>query len=154
MRAAQGDVLVVMDADLSHPPEKIPDLVAAIRSGAADFAIGSRYIAGGGLGAEWGFFRWLNSRCATLLARPLTSVRDPLAGFFAMSRATFAAGAPFDPIGFKIGLELIVKCGCRRIEETPITFEARHAGHSKMTFREQLNYLRHLRRLYYYKLWG
>src|SRR5947209_774661 len=79
MRQARGDVFVVMDADLSHPPETIPALVDAIRSG-ADFAIGSRYVRGGRTDASW--WRRLTSRVATLLARPLTTARDPLAGFF------------------------------------------------------------------------
>ncbi len=89
MRHAQGDVFVVMDADLSHPPETIPALVDAIRSG-ADFAIGSRYAPGGGTDASWGMGRRLISKLATLLARPLTPARDPLAGFFAIRRTTFA----------------------------------------------------------------
>jgi dolichol-phosphate mannosyltransferase len=152
MRQAQGTVLVAMDADLSHPPERIPALVEAVRSGAADFAIGSRYVAGGRTEASWGLGRWLNSRIATLLARPLTAARDPLAGFFALRRATFLAGAPFDPVGFKIGLELLVKCGCRQVKEVPITFHDRQRGRSKLSFQERINYLRHLGRLYAFRL--
>lgn len=152
MRHAQGDVIVVMDADLSHPPEAIPALVDAIRDG-ADFAIGSRYVSGGRTDAHWGMRRRLLSRIATLLARPLTTARDPLAGFFAIGRATAARGAPLDPVGFKIGLELMVKCGCRRIREIPIAFRDRHKGASKLTVREKANYLRQLARLYRYQ-WG
>src|SRR5438270_2504382 len=66
MRHALGDVFVVMDADLSHPPEAIPALVDAIRTG-ADFAIGSRYVRGGRTDAGWGTWRRLTSRVATLL---------------------------------------------------------------------------------------
>jgi dolichol-phosphate mannosyltransferase len=152
MRQARGEVLVVMDADLSHPPEKIAELVEAVHSGEADFAVGSRYVAGGSTDAGWGLWRWLNSWAATLLARPLTRVRDPLAGFFALRRATFAASADLDPLGFKIGLELLVKCGCRRVKEVPIAFHDRQHGRSKMSLKEQVNYLRHLRRLYAYRL--
>lgn len=152
MQASRGAVLVVMDADLSHPPETIPLLVDAIQSGRADFAIGSRYVAGGRTEESWGFLRRINSRVATMLARPLTSARDPMAGFFALARSTFAACGPFDPVGFKIGLELMVKCSCWRIEEVPITFANRHKGASKLTWREQLNYLRHLARLYAFRL--
>ncbi len=153
MRAAHGAVLVVMDADLSHPPEKIPALVEAIRSGGADFAIGSRYVPGGKTDAAWGWSRRLNSKAATLLARPLTRAHDPLAGFFALRRSTFAERGPYDAVGFKIGLELIVKCGCRRITEIPITFRDRHHGASKLTWRARVDYLRHLKRLYAYRWW-
>lgn len=152
MQQARGELLLVMDADLSHPPEKIPALVEALQSGQTDFVIGSRYIAGGGTDDDWGWFRWLNSRVATLLAWPLTSARDPMAGFFALRAETFRQADKLDPIGYKIGLELLVKGGCRHVREVPIQFRDRLHGESKLNLREQLNYLRHLRRLYLYKL--
>lgn len=148
MRLATGDVLLVMDADLSHPPEKIPELVAALGEAETDFVIGSRYVTGAATDEDWGLFRKLNSRGATWLARPLTKAADPMAGFFALRRMTFEAAAPLDPIGYKIGLELIVKCHCRNIREVPIVFADRVHGESKLSLKEQLNYLRHLTRLY------
>lgn len=154
MKQARGTVLVVIDADLSHPPEKIPELVQAIQAEGADFAIGSRYVPGGGTDESWGLFRWLNSKVATLLARPLTPARDPMAGFFAIRRSRFQSATNLDPIGYKIGLELMVKCGCRRIKEVPIFFGNRLRGKSKLSLKEQLNYLRHLKRLYEHKLGG
>lgn len=147
MRLAQGDVLLCMDADLSHPPEKIPELVSALRDGETDFVIGSRYVPGASTDEDWGLLRWLNSRVATLLARPLTTARDPMAGFFALSRETFQSAEHLDPVGYKIGLELLVKCGCRRVREIPIHFQDRLHGESKLNFKEQVNYLRHLKRL-------
>ncbi len=153
LKEARGEVLAVMDADLSHPPEKVPDLVRALRLGGADFVIGSRYILGGRTDEKWGWFRWLNSKVATLLARPLTLARDPMAGFFALSRASYQKAADrLDPIGYKIGLELIVKSGCRNIAEVPIEFCDRTKGTSKLNFRQQLDYLRHLARLYLFRL--
>jgi dolichol-phosphate mannosyltransferase len=151
MRQAQGAILAVMDADLSHPPEKLPELVAAVAGGKADFALGSRYVPGGGIDEKWGLFRWLNSRAATWLARPLTSVQDPMAGFFALRRDTWVQADRLDPVGYKIALELLVKCGCRRVAEIPIQFADRRQGQSKLTLREQMNYLRHLTRLYRYR---
>ena len=71
MRRARGEVLVCMDADLSHPPDALPRMLAKLEAG-ADFVIGSRYVDGGSTADDWGFLRWLNSRVATLLARPLT----------------------------------------------------------------------------------
>jgi dolichol-phosphate mannosyltransferase len=150
MKRAQGDVLVCMDADLSHPPEAIPLMLRKLEEG-ADFVIGSRYVKGGSTSDDWGFLRWLNSRVATLLARPLTSARDPMAGFFAFRRETYASGREFNPVGYKIGLEFIVKCGCERVVEVPIHFEDRQLGKSKLTMRQQLLYIKHLRRLYTFK---
>jgi len=150
MKRATGDVLVCMDADLSHPPEAIPLMLHKLEEG-ADFVIGSRYVPGGSTSDDWGFLRWLNSRVATLLARPLTSARDPMAGFFAFRRSTFAGGHDFNPVGYKIGLEFIVKCGCERVVEVPIHFEDRQLGKSKLTMRQQLLYIKHLRRLYTFK---
>jgi dolichol-phosphate mannosyltransferase len=153
MKRGRGDILVCMDADLSHPPEAIPAMIHKLQDG-ADFVIGSRYVKGGSTSDDWGFLRWLNSRVATLLARPLTSARDPMAGFFAFRRSTFATGRDFNPVGYKIGLEFIVKCACERVVEVPIHFEDRQLGTSKLTFRQQLLYIKHLRRLYTFKFGG
>jgi dolichol-phosphate mannosyltransferase len=150
LRHGRGEVLVCMDADLSHPPEALPGMLTKLMSG-ADFVVGSRYADGGSTSDDWGYFRWLNSRVATLLAWPLTTIRDPMAGFFALRRATFEAGTDFSPVGYKIGLELIVRCGCERIVETPIHFEDRRLGQSKLGLKQQWQYLRHLRRLYAFK---
>lgn len=150
LQRAEGDVLIVMDADLSHPPEQIPSMIEALREG-SDLVIGSRYVEGGTTSHDWGFGRWLNSRVATLLARPFTHVADPMSGFIALRRSTFRSGRDFNPVGYKIGLELIVKCGCKRVGEIPIHFENRKFGESKLSLREQLKYLQHLRRLAIHK---
>jgi dolichol-phosphate mannosyltransferase len=150
MKRGTGDILLCMDADLSHPPEAIPAMINKLKDG-ADFVIGSRYVDGGSTSDDWGFLRWVNSRVATLLARPLTSARDPMAGFFAFRRSTFESGRDFNPVGYKIGLEFIVKCRCERVVEVPIHFEDRQLGKSKLTARQQLLYLKHLRRLYTFK---
>jgi dolichol-phosphate mannosyltransferase len=147
---SERDVLVVMDADLSHPPEKIPEMVALL-AGNVDVVVGSRFADGGSTAHDWGVLRWLNSRVATLLALPLARLSDPMSGFFAMRRSTFVAGRDFNPIGYKILLELILKCRCSRIVDVPIHFDNRRFGKSKLSLKEQLKYLQHLRRLYIYK---
>ncbi len=152
LKLARGDVLVVMDADLSHSPEQIPEMLVALEKG-TDFVMGSRYTTGGLTEASWGLFRWLNSRVATLCARPLTSVKDPMSGFFALPRKIFESACDLNPIGYKIGLELMVKCNLHRIEEIPIHFKDRQFGKSKLTLTEQKKYLRHLCRLFLYKYW-
>lgn len=150
LRQAKGDVMVCMDADLSHPPETIPLMLQKLGDG-ADLVVGSRYVARGTTADDWGMLRWLNSRVATLLARPLTRIRDPMAGFFALPRATYESARDLDPIGYKILLELLVKCRCERVVEVPIQFENRRFGESKLTLKQQLQYLIHLRRLYIFR---
>ena len=145
---AQGEVCVVMDADLSHPPETVPTLIKAARSPFCDVAIGSRYIRGGSVDSDWSWFRRLNSKAATLLARGLTNAADPLAGFFAIQRSTLLRATTLSPLGYKILLELIVRCDCRRIVEIPIRFRDRKLGTSKLSFTQQWLYLQHLAKLY------
>lgn len=148
MRRARGDILLVMDADFSHPPETIPALLEALGRGQTDFAMGSRFVPGGGT-EDWGGHRRLNSYVATLLCRPLVGrIRDPMSGFFALRRETFLNAERLDPIGYKIGLELLCRCRCRHVVEVPITFHNRRLGASKLNLEQQRRYLLHLTRLY------
>lgn len=148
---ARHDRFVVMDGDLSHPPEKIPELLQALSDG-ADFALGSRYVEGGSTDAQWGLGRWLTSRVATWLARPFTPVRDPMSGFFALDRATFRRAQALQPLGYKIGLELMVKCDCRRVREIPFHFSDRQIGKSKLDLKQRWLFLRHILRLWRHRL--
>ena len=148
--AARHPVLICMDCDLSHPPEKIPQMILALNAG-QQMVIGSRYVPGASTDDDWGFLRWFNSVVATLLARPLTSVRDPMSGFFAMRKADFDRAQYLNPVGYKIALELIVKCGFENVGEVPIHFTDRVHGESKLTLKEQLKYIQHLRRLYLHR---
>lgn len=150
---ARHGILLCMDADLSHPPESVPDVIAPIAENRAEFCIGSRYVSGGATVEEWGFLRRLNSWGATLLARPLTSVSDPMAGYFCLRRATLdrARAAGLNPVGYKIGLEILVRAGCRDVAEVPIVFSDRLHGESKLTLGQQMQYLRHLWRLYRFR---
>jgi dolichol-phosphate mannosyltransferase len=150
---AGHDLLLCMDADLSHPPEAVPDMVRQITSGGAEFCIGSRYVEGGTTKDDWGLLRHVNSWGATLLAKPLTTAKDPMAGFFCLRRSTFdrAALAGLNPIGYKIALEIAVKARCERIAEVPIEFSDRLHGQSKLSVRQQLLYLKHLLHLYRFR---
>lgn len=150
IRESQSEYVLVMDADLSHPPEDIPRFFQHLREG-ADFVVGSRYVAGGSTDATWSVFRWLNSQIATLLARGLTDIKDPMAGFFAFPRRILDAAPPLMPLGYKIGLEILVKGNCRHVVEIPIAFSDRTRGESKLTIRQQLYYLQHLKRLYQFR---
>lgn len=149
-QAARGRFLVCMDADLSHPPEAIPEMVSALSNG-ADFVMGSRYVSGGRVEQGWGLYRWLNSKIATLLARPLTQVSDPLGGYFGLHRERFERVSDLEPLGYKIALELLVRARPTRVAEIPIHFSDRRFGRSKLSARVQIEYLRHLRRLYRFR---
>ena len=149
IRLSRFDRLVVMDADLSHPPERIVDLLAAL-DGDCDIVIGSRYTSGGVVDRSWSLYRVLNSRLATWLARPLVKCSDPMAGFFATRRSRLPELRTLRPMGYKIALELMVR-GHLRVREVPIDFRDRSIGFSKMNWRQQIRFLRHLSRLYNYK---
>ena len=151
LQEAQGECLVVMDADLSHPPEAVPELLRPLQTQQADFVIGSRYVPGGSLDESWGLFRRLNSRVAGWLARGLTTARDPMAGFFSLHRRHLTNLNGLNPCGYKIGLEIMVRCGLSRIVEVPIHFTDRTRGESKLSLKEQGLYLKHLARLYAFR---
>lgn len=130
---ARGEILVVMDGDLSHPPERIGDLVQPILDGSADIVIGSRYVFGGST-PGWPLWRKVMSRIAAGAAFPLTRVHDSMSGFFAMRRSMLLELTPA-ATGFKIAFETIVRGGKRlRVVEIPIVFRDRAQGASKMSF--------------------
>lgn len=141
-KIAKGNILGVMDADLSHPAEKIPEMFEIIKKGEADFVVGSRYIKGGKI-KGWGLKRMAMSKVATLLARPFTKVKDPMTGFF-LIRKKCVEKKEFNSKGFKILLELILKADYRKIREIPIVFINRTEGKSKAETKEILHYLKNL----------
>jgi dolichol-phosphate mannosyltransferase len=142
---SEGDIIVVMDADLQHPPEVIPDLLSKVESG-ADMAIASRYVAGGGM-KEWGLTRRIISKGAIVLAHLLLptirKVKDPMSGFFAFKRQALGK-ARLSPRGYKILLEILIVGKFQNAAEVPFTFESRSLGQSKLNAREQIEYLKHL----------
>jgi dolichol-phosphate mannosyltransferase len=138
MKEARGDVLVVMDADLSHPPEIVPDLLAVIDAG-VDLAVGSRYVSGGAT-LDWPLRRRVVSRVACFLGNTLVPVHDATSGFFAVRRSAID-GVRLNAIGFKIGFEVIARANARRIVEVPYTFRDRELGASKFGRREIGQYL-------------
>jgi len=146
---AKGDVLLVMDADLSHPVEAVPKLYRAIVDGGSDVAVGSRHAKGGSI-EDWPFMRKFISWGASLMARPLTSCSDPMSGFFAVRRSV-VEGAPLRAKGYKILLEVLVKGNYSKVSEVPITFRDRAKGESKLGSKVIINYLQHLVMLYLHR---
>eukprot|EP00276_Gloeochaete_wittrockiana_P014170 CAMPEP_0184335490 /NCGR_PEP_ID=MMETSP1089-20130417/4049_1 /TAXON_ID=38269 ORGANISM="Gloeochaete wittrockiana, Strain SAG46.84" /NCGR_SAMPLE_ID=MMETSP1089 /ASSEMBLY_ACC=CAM_ASM_000445 /LENGTH=249 /DNA_ID=CAMNT_0026660177 /DNA_START=20 /DNA_END=766 /DNA_ORIENTATION=+ len=150
-KQAKHEILLVMDADLQHDPAHIADIAAPIISGNADFVIGSRHVGGGEVSDDWPLIRRVISWGATSLAKPLTSASDPMSGFFALHRDTFARAKGLNPMGYKIGLELIVRCNCKKIQEVPIIFRDREHGESKLTMKQNILYVCQLFGLYFAK---
>jgi dolichol-phosphate mannosyltransferase len=146
---ARGDTLVVMDADLQHPPSKLPELIAPLDRNEAEFVLGSRYVPGGSMAQKWSAIRKFYSRFATFLARPFAGkTTDPMSGFFALKRSTLQRAQRLTPLGYKIGLELMCKSRIGQVTEIPIHFAERTRGESKLTLNQQFKYLEHLSRLY------
>lgn len=138
-RESRGEILGTMDADGSHPAGRIPDFLAPIRAGEADFVIASRYVPGGET-QEWPAKRLFLSRAANGLARLLTPVRDATSGCFFLRRSVID-GLDLPPRGFKICLEILVRGRFAKSREVPYRFIDRKAGASKMTPGVGLDYL-------------
>ena len=143
---SESVALGAMDADFSHDVNALPKMVAALETGEYGLAVGSRYVAGGGI-ANWPTRRVITSRVACWLARPLTHVKDVTSGYFLVRRDALT-GVTLDPIGFKIGLEVIAKAHYGKAIEIPYVFTDRVEGVSKLNQREIFNYLKQLARLY------
>ncbi len=147
--AATHEIVGVMDADLSHPPELIPQLLSALSD--HDLALGSRNLPGG-LVENWPWYRKLSSQFATLLTRPLgITLSDPMSGYFFLKKELLS-GHHFSPLGYKILLEIVVKSGVKKIAEIPYVFRNRYLGKSKMGMRESFNFIQHLWRLSTWKI--
>ena len=129
---SKGEILGVMDADLSHPVSAVPALIRAIEQGEwVKLAVGSRYVRDGGI-KDWPWSRKLSSKVACWIARPLTSVRDATSGFFFL-RKEILKGVSLNPLGFKIGLEVVVKAKHGgQVVEVPFVFTDRKKGESKL----------------------
>lgn len=146
-----GSRLICMDGDLQHPPEKVPLMLKELVDG-HDFVIGTRYGTGFDVDPSWPWYRVVISKGARLMARPLTPLSDPMSGFFGIARAALERGArDTSPVGFKIGLELYVKCKCETFAEVNIFFAKREHGQSKLTGKVMVYYVLHLLQLYQFR---
>lgn len=143
---ASGVVVAVMDADMSHPIDVLPQMVASILAGDADIAVGSRNILGGG-SVEWPWYRRLISNTAALMTLGITPMTDPTTGYMAVRKSLLNFDR-YNPIGWKIVLEIVAKHPEASLKEFPILFQDRQFGKSKMSLKEQGAYIQHLLRLY------
>ncbi|NIO20634.1 MAG: glycosyltransferase [Candidatus Aenigmarchaeota archaeon] len=149
-KIAEGEIIGVMDADISHPPESIPKLAKPIFKGEADFVVGSRYMEGGEI-KDWPLSRIVISKFAGFMARGLTNIKDPMSGFYFFKRKVIES-VNLKTTGYKIGLEIVVKGRYGKLKEIPYTFTQRKTGESKFSFKEVLNYVTNLFKLYCYKV--
>ncbi len=147
IKEAKGRTIVVLDADWSHDPAKIPELVKACNNG-YDMAIGSRYCKSGSI-VGWTVKRKIISKVASLIALPITRIKDNTSGFFAFN-ASILDGAVLNADSWKIMLEVLVKTGAKAVE-IPIEFKDRQAGKSKFKNKEIYAYLKHLFKLALYR---
>lgn len=148
-QSSRGRILGVIDGDLQHPPHILLQLLNAIES-ASDLAVASRHVDGGGV-SSWSFIRRLLSRGAQLLGliilpRVTGRVSDPMSGYF-MVRRSCIEDIAFNPIGYKILLEVLGRGKVDKIAEVGYVFCERQDGESKVSWKHYLDYIRHLLRL-------
>ncbi len=141
--ASKSDYILVMDADLSHPIDRIPHLLQPIINDTRDVVVGSRYTKDGGI-ADWPIHRRFLSWFGGLPARVLTDVKDTTSGFFACRKECFSnidQGAK----GYKVLLELLASGLDKfRVTETPIIFTDRILGESKLSSKQLIQYFQRL----------
>jgi len=147
-KECRGGIWLVMDADLSHPIEAVPRIYRRMVDDGADICVGSRHCPGGGI-EDWPLRRRIISFGAAMLARPLTSCSDPMAGFFAI-KPDVIDGVELNADGFKILLEILVKGVYEKVVEEPIVFHDREIGESKLSNGVMIKYIMHLIKLYLY----
>ena len=153
IESATGSYVLIMDADLQHPTQMIPKLLATAYEADADIVIASRNIPGGSDAGLAGPGRRVVSWCAkglvkVLFFRTLRGVTDPLSGFFLAKREVLAEGA-LRPIGFKILLDILVRCEHPQVVEVPLQFAPRAAGESKATIKQGVDFLTHVFTLFW-----
>ena len=151
-RWARGQWVLVMDADLQHPPEAAAMLASTAVRHDSDIVVGTRYAGNGspadGLSSKARTLvsSWSTWLAKTLFPRRLAMMTDPLSGLFAFRRAAVNLDA-LRPTGFKILLEILVRNPRTSVAEVAYRFAARHAGRSKASLQQGLTFLGHLARL-------
>jgi dolichol-phosphate mannosyltransferase len=138
--ASNREFLGVMDADLSHDPKIIPEMIRSLASN--DIVIGTRF--GDTSSVEnWRIDRKLTSLAGVWLARRMTKVSDPLSGYFFLRRSVLNGMTLTSP-GYKILLEILVKGCYGNVKEIPFRFRNREHSHSKLNSSEYLLFIKQL----------
>lgn len=143
-RLASHSIVGVMDGDLQHPPQLLPELLKTIQQPDVEVAIASRRVKGSheeSLGRFRVFVSQFLVACAWVVFPHLRSIADPLTGYFFL-RLDRISLATFQPQGFKILLELLVRNPQLVAREIPFEFGKRQAGESKASAKEVWRYFR------------
>lgn len=148
---SRGEYVAVMDADLQHPPEYLRNMLNIVASEHPDLVIGSRYVPGASI-ESWSLTRSLISRIATLLAKLLLpevrNIKDPMSGFFVVRKELVTVNKPkLKPYGYKVLLEILVRCNPKKVIEVPYIFRSRQHGKSKLSTKVMVEYIIHLLKL-------
>jgi dolichol-phosphate mannosyltransferase len=148
-QVARGEVLGVIDGDLQHPPELLLQLWGKMQRG-ADLAVASRHVENGGV-SDWSIVRRFLSRGAQLIGLMVLPgvvgrVSDPMSGYFLVRRDCLA-GKMLNPLGYKILIEVLGRGNISWIAEVGYVFQERQEGMSKVTWKQYVEYLRHLLKL-------
>ncbi len=142
LEEVEAQIIAIMDADLQHSPELLPEMYGIIKDG-KDIVIASRYEKGAKI-EEWSFWRKMISlsgiRLAHLLLPQTSNVKDVLSGYF-MLKKRIIDSTELNTTGFKLLLEILAKEKYDSIVEIPYTFRIRKKGKSKLNFREIINYI-------------
>jgi glycosyltransferase involved in cell wall biosynthesis len=152
LHRARAEYVAVIDADLQHPPEQLRVLYDQAVAQHADLVVASRYIQGGsyqglaGVGRRW-ISVGLKWTAKLLFPEQLWRISDPLGGFFLLRRSLLA-DVSLRPIGYKILLELLIRCQWRHVLEVPYHFRTRAHGQSKANMRQGILALHHMQRLW------
>ncbi|MDD2943925.1 MAG: polyprenol monophosphomannose synthase [bacterium] len=136
--AATGKIVVVMDADLSHPAKYIPQLIEPIHKGEVQLTLATRFAGNGGT-QNWPLRRRIVSSTARRIAGAVTNVSDPTSGFFAIKR-DLAVSTPTRTLGWKIALEYIARSRVP-VTEIPFVFYDRKTGQSKLSTRHAAEFV-------------
>jgi dolichol-phosphate mannosyltransferase len=152
---ARGEVLGVIDGDLQHPVDVLPEILTKIESG-DELVVASRYTKDGSVG-KWGPSRLFVSRFSALLSHIVIpeatkQVSDPGSGCFAVRRSVIE-GRLLDPTGIKTLIEVLVRGRASKVGEVPYTFRLRERGETKVSSKLFFEYLEHLIKLRLY-LWS
>ncbi|MCE4603155.1 MAG: glycosyltransferase family 2 protein [Desulfurococcales archaeon] len=145
IQEARSDLVIVMDADLQHPPEVVPKILGKAKEG-YDIVVASRYARGGGV-EGWSKARLAISRISSIvskiLVREARKTSDPMSGFF-LVRKSIVRVEHLRPRGYKILLEILAKSPGARVADVPYTFRKRAAGDSKLGLRVMVDFILHL----------
>ena len=149
--SANGEMILVMDTDFAHPPEKILEMLDEMQNNHYAIVVGSRFVKGGKT-VGWPFSRKLMSAFATRIARYILglNVKDSTSGFFLIKK-NLIENKKFDAIGSKLLLEILVKTHGAKIKEIPYTCINREFGSSKFNTSIISDYFKLVKRLSKYK---